>query len=112
MFDRRYEQFTAIKDFLGSIMRTGKSKPDEQLKYLTRTRGLRFIFDKKISDYVNTEIWHLAIDLECLQDELEGVPRGEERTINVKKQSEIKKKLRDRFELLEEKFSKYLQLDH
>ena len=29
LFDRRYEQFTVIREFLGSIMTSGKSKSDE-----------------------------------------------------------------------------------
>ncbi len=29
LFDRRYEQFTVVLEFLGSIMTSGKSKQDE-----------------------------------------------------------------------------------
>lgn len=112
LFDRRYEQFTVVREFLGSIMTSGKSKPDEQKKFLTGTRGMRFIFDKEIAEYIDKQIWHLAIDLECLDLELEGVPVGEERSRNVKRQSEIKKQLRDELTSLEEKFAKYLQLQH
>jgi hypothetical protein len=112
LFDRRYEQFTVIRGFLGSIMTTGKSKQDEQFKYLTGTRGMRFIFDKEIAEYVDKQIWHLAVDLECLDLELKGLPVGDERSKNVKRQSEIKKQLREELTNLEEKFAKYLQLQH
>ena len=112
LFDRRYEQFTVVRDFLGSIMASGKSKPVEQFKYLAGTRGVRFIFDKEIAEYIDERIWRLAIDLECLDSELEGVPVGEERSTNVKRQSEIKKQLHKELNSLEEKFAKYLQLQH
>jgi len=112
LFDRRYEQFVAIRTFLSSIMTSGKSKPEEQIEYLSGTRGIRFVFDKKIAKYVDVNIWHLAVELECLESELEGVPVGEERTKNVKRQSEIKKELLGELKTLEDKFSKYLQLNH
>jgi len=112
LFDRRYEQFTVVREFLGSIMTSGKSKPDEQMKFLSGTRGVRFIFDKEIAEYIDKTIWHLAIELECLDSELEGVPVGEKRSKNVKRQSEIKKQLYEELKTLEEKFAKYLQLQH
>jgi len=110
LFDRRYEQFIIIREFLGSIMSSGKSKQEEQVKFLVGTKGMRFIFDKEIAQYVDKKIWYLAIDLETLDAELEGVPVGEIRSANVKKQSEIKKQLHEELKTLEEKFAKYLQL--
>lgn len=112
LFDRRYEQFTVVREFLGSIMTSGKSKQDEQFKYLLGTKGMRFTFDKEIADYLEKNIWHPAIHLQCLASELEGVPAGKARTDNVQKQSEIKKKLNVELNSLEEKFAKYLQLQH
>ena len=112
LFDRRYEQFVAVREFLGSIMTSGKSKPEEQFKYLTGTRGMRFVFDKDIAEYIEKEIWHLAIELECLSSELEGVPVGEERSKNVHRQAKIKKLLYKELGSLEDKFAKYLQLQH
>jgi len=112
LFDRRYEQFIAVREFLGSIMTSGKSKPEEQLKYLTGTRGVRFIFDEEIAEYIEKKIWHLSIELECLDSELVGLPVGEERTKNVHRKAEIKKQLYKELESLEDKFAKYLQLQH
>ena len=93
-------------------MSSGKSKTEEEYKYQTGISGMRFIFDKEITEYINKNIWHLACDLECLQSELEGVPAGEERSKNIKKQSEIKKKLYKELKTLEDTFAKYLQLQH
>lgn len=89
LFDRRYQQFTVVRDFLGSIMGSGKSKQDEQFKYLTGTRGMRFIFDKEIADYIDIKIWHLAIELECLDSELEGEMVGDKRSKNLKRKSVV-----------------------
>lgn len=112
LFDRRYEQFEAVRDFLASIMGSGRAVDDKQTEFLFKTRGLRFIYDQKLADYINENIWKPALDLACLQSELEGVSIGEERTRNVRKQSEIKKSLYREFKNLDKLFSKYLQLKH
>lgn len=112
LFDRRYEQFEAVRDFLGSIMGSGRVLDDKQADFLFKTRGIRFIYDKKLADYIDKNIWGPAVDLACLHSELEGVPVGEERTRNVRKQSEIKKNLYREFQNLDRLFSKYLQLRH
>lgn len=112
LFDRRYEQFEAVRDFLGSIMGSGRALDDKQADFLFKTRGLRFIYDKKLADYIHANIWSPAVDLACLHSELEGVPVGEERTKNVRMQSEIKKKLYREFQNLDSLFSRYLQLRH
>ena len=112
LFERRYEQFSVIRDFLGSIMASGKATHDEQIKYLSGTRGIAFIFDREIAECVDKTIWHLAVDLECLESELQGVPVGEVRSRNVLRQAEIKKQLMKELQSLEDRFSKYLQLRH
>ncbi|MEW8626989.1 MAG: hypothetical protein AB2551_14645 [Candidatus Thiodiazotropha sp.] len=112
LFDRRYEQFSVVREFLASIMTYGKSKRDEQIKFISGTRGMRFVFDKEIADYISKTIWHLAVELETLSSELDGMPVGEERQKNVRRQSEIKKVLYKELEHLEEKFAEYLQLQH
>jgi hypothetical protein len=112
LFDRRYAQFKVVTDFIGSIMASGKCLGEEQRKYLVGTRGMRFAFDKRIAEYVDKHIWAPAIDLECLDSELEGLPVGPERAENVRRQRDIKVQLHDELEVLEERFAKYLQLRH
>lgn len=112
LFDRRYEQFEAVRDFLGSIMGSGRALDEKQADFRFKTKGLQFVYDKKLADYIDKNIWKPAIDLACLHSELEGVPVGEQRTINVRKQSEIKKNLYREFQNLDRLFSRYLQLRH
>lgn len=112
LFDRRYQQFTEIKEFLGSIIISGKPEQKEQHKYLIGTRGIRFTYNKKIADYIEKNIWYKAIEIDALDSELEGVPVGEERTNNVHRQSEIRQQLFREFKNLEDLLAPYLQLKH
>lgn len=112
LFDRRYEQFCVVRDFIGSIMTSGKSTLEQQRKYLVGTRGMRFLFDKRIAEYVDEHIWAPAIDLECLESELQGLPVGDDRSENVRKQRGLKSKLHEELKCLEDRFAEYLQLQH
>jgi hypothetical protein len=111
LFDRRYSQFEAIRNFLGSIMTSGKVTDEAERKYLIGTRGIRFIFDDEIHNY-NEYLWGLSNQLRALKSMLEGVPVGNERSANVQKQAAIKKELADELKQLEVKFAKYLALKH
>lgn len=112
LFDRRYAQFEAIREFLRAILAAGKSTLEGQQEFLGRTRGLRFTFGKAISDYVHTNIWSKAIDLECLESELKDMPAGQERSEKIQRKAELKKDLYGELKLLEETFANFLQLDH
>lgn len=112
LFDRRYKQFEAVRDFLGSIRGSGRAVDNIQADFFSKTRGLRFTYDQTLADYIEANIWRPAVDLACLHAELEGVPVGAERTSNLRKQSEIKESLYREFQNLDRLFSKYLQLRH
>ncbi|WP_440997546.1 hypothetical protein [Arhodomonas sp. SL1] len=112
LFDRRYEQFEVVRNFLGSIMSSGKATDERQFKYLSGTRGVRFVFDKELAEYLDAQVWRPAIELACLDGELQGVPVGEERSRNVRRQSELKRQLYHELETLDDIFAKYLQLHH
>ncbi len=113
LFDRRYKQFEVVRDFIGSILATGKSSPVEQNKFIFGTMGMRFIFDTELANYRNETINHLALELERLDSELEGLtersPR-EERANKIQQKRDIRNKLTQELKGLEDRFSKYLQL--
>ena len=53
-----------------------------------------------------------ALDLQCLDSKLRVMSVGEERTKNVKKQSELKDWILQQYNVLDEKFSPFLKLQH
>lgn len=112
MFDRRYEQYRAVKNFLGSIMSAGKASHEAQGEYLIGTTGVEFTFSKDISDYLHKNIWCPAINLECAQSEFEGLPVGEERSRLVHKASDIKRQLHAEMINVDNVFRPYLHLAH
>ncbi|QLP99569.1 MAG: hypothetical protein HZY78_04275 [Burkholderiaceae bacterium] len=112
LFDRRFSVYEASRNLLASIMTSGKAKDEEVFKFLVATREAKWLLNTDVATYLEKELYHKAIDLQTLQAELEGVPVGEERSANVKKQSDIKKWFIAQYEVLDEKFSPFLELQH
>jgi len=108
LFDRRYEQFIFIKDFLGSIIRNGNVDKDEFYTFLIGTKSFRYIFDKKIDDHFKHKIMLKAVELDCSVSEYQGLHNGYERQNNIRKQRDLQKRLHQEFENLENLFSPYL----
>ena len=109
---RRFSVYEASRNLLASIMTSGKAKDDEVFKFLVSTSEAKWLLNAEVATYLEKELYHKAIDLQTLQAELEGVPVGEERSTNVMKQSKIKKWFMEQHEVLDEKFSPFLELQH
>ena len=112
LFDRRFAVYHAARSLLASIFSSGKAKDEEVFKFLSGTREAKWLLNDDIAKYLEKELYHKALDLQCLASELEGVPVGEERSRNVQKQSEIKTWFSQQYDVLDQKFSAYLELEH
>lgn len=44
LFDRRYKQYEAVKDFLGNIGSLGKMTHEAEMAFLQATKGMRFTY--------------------------------------------------------------------
>lgn len=105
--------YETIAMFLASIAIEGRVREFSERKFLIDTNNAYFIFgcDHEVKNLVN-EIYKLAVELGSLDAELNTLPVGEQRSANVKRQSDIKCKLQDILDSMERKFEKYLRLDH
>ena len=109
LFDRRWEQFASIRDYLSSILISGKVIPEEETKFFIKTRGCRFVFGSDIETFVK-QIYEKGIYLHALDEELDPLSVGDERTKNVQRQSEIKTWISDQLKTIDDRFSTYLDL--
>jgi hypothetical protein len=112
LFDRRYRVYEAARSFLASIMTSGKAGDDKLFEFNLATRDAKWLLDPPVANYLRTEIYDKAIDLQILDAELVGVGVGEERSRNVQAQAELKKWFMRQFDVLDDKFSPFLQLQH
>ena len=112
LFERRFSVYDAARTLLASIMTSGKAKDEELFKFLSGTREAKWLLDANVAEYLDKELYHKALDLQCLASELEGLPVGDKRSSNVHMQTEIKKWFLKQYEMLDEKFSPLLKLEH
>ncbi len=110
LFDRRYRQYCAVTEFLGSIMANGKVLLEDQREYLTGTTGMEFTFSPEISSYLHKNVWCIAVDLKATQDEFEGLPVGDDRSRLAHRAADIRKKLYEEYKNIENLFRPYLQI--
>lgn len=112
LFERRFSVYDAARTLLSSIMTSGKAKDEELFKFLSGTREAKWLLDANVAEYLDKELYHKGCGLQCLASKLEGLPDGEERNSNVHKEAEIKKWFFKQHEVLDEKFSPFLKLEH
>ena len=93
-------------------MTTGKSDQNGEMEFLSGIRGAKWLFGEDLVDYLEKILWHKACDLWVLQEELQGMPPGSQRTEKVRAKAEIKKWLIAQLEVLDGKFAPYLRLQH
>jgi len=110
LFDKRFDVYDAIIDFIQSIKSGGKVSDESLATFKERTLPARFLFDKGIADYI-AEIREHAIDVQTWSQEVEGMKAGDEKIEIQRKSSEVKKWLYSQLdEELNKRFQKYLAL--
>jgi hypothetical protein len=112
LFERRLAIYDGVRSFISSVMTTGKTTQSYEMEFLAAIRGAKWLFGPEVVEYIDTTLWHKACDLWCLQEELQDMPSGQERTDKIHKQAEIKKWLTAQLKVIDEKFSPYLALRH
>lgn len=112
LFDRRLLVHTAAREYISSVMTSGRTTQEAEFAYMAGTRGAKWLFNDEIVEYLDKVLWHKICDLGCLQSELQGLPPGPERTEKVHMQAEIKKWLVAQIEVLDGKLAPFLRLGH
>ena len=112
LFDRRLKVYEAATGLLYSVMTSDRAKDEELLKYMVATREAKWLLSPAIAEYLDTKLYHKAIDLQTLAAELEDVPVGDDRTQNVHAQADVKRWLMAQYSVLDAQFAPFLQLGH
>lgn len=112
LFERRYEVYYAVYRFLSSMSSSGGVTDLQLNEFLRDTRQAKWLFSDSLATYLEHEIYHLAVDLQMYQTQLEGLPVGEKRSSIVLAKGNIQKQLLEIYKPLDEQFEKYLSLKH
>lgn len=109
LFERRYEVFEKIKQFIANILTSGRVEEGADIQFLRDTKAALFLFDEKIVE-LTTEMYKKAIRLHAL--EATERTAGDNLEANLNKQDEIKQWYKDQLKDIDKSFKKYLRLKH
>lgn len=109
LFNKRYTVYRATIEYIGTIMRLGKSSAEAQANFLEGTRDRELFFDEDIQNVLD-EIWKQSIDLETHQVIFADLSVGEERAKHVHAAAKIKKNLPMLGTKAHKIFGRYLKL--
>jgi hypothetical protein len=113
LFDRRFNVFTAATKLIRCVTTTGGITDAELQEFVSGIAGAKWLLSSEVDTYLSKQLYDKAIDLQCLQSEIKAIPRGESRAAdNLAKQAELKKFIIKQRNVLEEKFSPFMQIQH
>lgn len=112
LFEKRYAVYDAARRFLHTVIANGKVDDAELAAYIRGTQAAKWVVAREVHEYLEREIYDYAIELQCFAAELEGMPFGDQRNANLKRQAAAKKHLYQQSQQLDTWFSGYLQLSH
>jgi hypothetical protein len=112
LFDRRFKVYDAARDLLAAITTSRKAKDDELFRFVLGTREAKWLLGAAIAEYLDKQLYHKAIDLQTLAEELEDVPVGEVQAKNAQARAEIRKWFAAQYDVLDAQFAPFLQLRH
>ena len=111
LFDKRYEVYKSAMAFIVLVVQKNQIKELDRIAYLAGTKGAKFLFPKKINDYLDM-IHNKACDLQCSIDELGGPLSEAERAEKIKTRHDIMKWFVAQLGILADQLKPFVELKH
>jgi len=59
LFEKRFAVYEVARNFIGSIVTSGKTKDDEMFKFLSGTREAKWILSAEVAKYLDSSLYVL-----------------------------------------------------
>lgn len=112
LFEKRFAVYDSARHLVSSITTHGIVINEEIYKFIAYTREAKWLLNTDIAMYLDEELYRKALHLQALDSQLAGLPVGEARSANVHTQTELKNWILQQYNVLDEKFSPFLRLEH
>lgn len=112
LFERRIEIYDTARSFLGGAIGASKVKETLVADFLVDISSARWLLSEEIYEYFEKELSEKVQEVIFFDIEIESLPDGEERTQKVIARAELKRWLLKQRDVLDEKFSPFLQMNH
>lgn len=108
LFEKRFSVYKGVQIFLTQIMSDGEAYLDKLFEFRAATQDAVFLFEAEIPAFI-TEIDRRALRMITIREELEDVPRGDERSRAIQQKSELLEWLVNQLPELKGVFGSYLR---
>ena len=111
IYDKRYEVYEKVKQFIASVCQAGKVDDDKYRQFWQDTRQAYFLFGQDIDSYIE-KIYHNSFDLKRYDEALERPRlRDIERDAIIDKRFELTEWFGDQFYESRKLFGEFLSLE-
>ena len=110
LFDKRFVVYKAFDDFRRLVQDSGNVELADLQEFHRKTEMVVFLFDSDIIDY-RQELYQKAVDLRQLNQKLDRLDVGDERTRVVKEESKLLKWFIDQINDVANRFAPYLRFE-
>jgi hypothetical protein len=108
LFEKRFSVYKGIQVFLTHILTNAKFEMADLFKFRADTQDAIFLFGEDVINYISL-IDKKALEFGSLSQELEGIPKGEERSKACEEKTRLLMWLIDQLPRLKDVFSPYLK---
>ena len=112
LFDKRLAVYEGVTSFVARILISGKVSDDELGRFLSITKNAKWLFSDEVANYLHSEIYKKAKEIQKYEAELKGVPVSGRRTALKQEQDDAKTWIGDQFSVIDQRFKKYMKISH
>lgn len=111
LYERRVEVFRGVLQLLSAVLRQGGVVSEDIVNLVRSTSEKEFLFDNDICQYIN-DIYSKGVELWSIREQLRDsdLIDKQDKSMLLKKQSELLMWLTDQLPQVRKKFSKYLSM--
>ena len=108
LFEKRFAVYKGAQVFLTGVLSGAKVEMAKFLEFRAETQDAKFLFDRDVTDFL-AGIDSKALEIWKLREELQDLPKEEERSRLCREQTEATKSLMDNLSKLTDVFGPYLR---
>lgn len=108
LFEKRFSVYKGVQVFLTKVMSKGRVEQDDLFEFRAATQDAVFLFEEDIPEFIKS-LDEKALTVNTIGEQLEGIPRGEERSRLVGQRSEGLRWLWGQLPHLKDVFGPYLR---
>jgi hypothetical protein len=111
LFEKRFNVYEKARELIAQVVTQGRLNQEQILVFAAGVRESRWLLNAEVSNYLKKTMWDKAHALIEVTEELAHERIGDRRQVLAAKKSDLFGWFGDQYEVLDEKFAQFLQID-